>query len=296
VSSYGYWIRQYILFHNKTHPSELGKNHIEQYLNYLVTDRRLSASSQSQALNALIFLYRQVLDIDPGWLDKLERVKQKQFLPTVLTENEVRLIFSYMSGITKLMAGLIYGTGMRVNECVQLRIKDVDFDSNIITIRSGKGGKDRTTLLPERIRAPLQRHILQVMQQHKQDCLRGSGFVPLPGALDRKYPNAAQLPGWQFVFPSSVQRLYPLTGKLVRWHCSTRTLQKAFKDALMDTTVTKHATVHTLRHSFATHLLQSGTDLRTIQTLLGHKSVKTTMIYTHVINAEHNTKSPLDRL
>ena len=274
----------------------MGKTELEQFLNYLVSHRRLSASSQTQALNALIFLYRKVLDIEPGWLEKLERVKQKQFLPTVFTENEVRLVFKQMTGTTRLMAALIYGTGMRVNECVQLRIKDVDFDSNIITIRSGKGGKDRTTLLPERLRGPLQRHILHIMQQHKQDCLSGAGFAPLPGALDKKYPNAAQMPGWQFVFPSSVQRISPTTGKLVRWHCSTSTLQRAFKFALRNTPITKHASVHTLRHSFATHLLQAGTDLRTIQTLLGHNSVKTTMIYTHVMNVEHNTKSPLDRL
>jgi integron integrase len=237
-----------------------------------------------------------VLNIEPGWLENLERVKQKQFLPTVLTVNEVRLIFNQMSGTTKLMAALIYGTGMRVNECVQLRIEDIDFDANIITIRSGKGGKDRTTLLLERLIKPLQRHILHIMQQHKQDCLRGAGYAPLPGALDKKNPNAAQIPGWQYAFPSTVQRVSKITGKLVRWHCSTSTLQRAFKFAVRNTPITKHASIHTLRHSFATHLLQTGTDLRTIQTLLGHNNVKTTMIYTHVLNVEHNTKSPLDTL
>lgn len=269
---------------------------MEAFLNYLVTQRRLSASSQSQALNALMFLYRHVLDVEPGWLDNLARVKRKKFLPTVLTVNEVRDVLTQMQGMPRLMAELIYGTGMRINECIQLRIKDIDFDDKTITVRSGKGGKDRVTLLPDCLVEPLQRHVLSRMQQHKQDSLRGGGFAVLPGALYKKYPNAAKSPSWQYVFASTVERIWPVTGQRVRWHCSASTLQRAFKQALEGTQIAKHASVHCLRHSFATHLLQSGTDLRTIQTLLGHRSVKTTMIYTHVAKSEITTKSPLDQL
>lgn len=274
----------------------MGKAELEAFLNYLVTQRHLSASSQSQALNALFFMYKQVLEIEPGWLDNLARVKRKQFLPTVLSANEVREVLSKMKGTPKLMAKLIYGTGMRVSECTQLRIKDIDFDLKTITVRHGKGGKDRTTLLPKILVDPLQNHLLGVMSRHKDDCLKGAGYVPLPGALYKKYPKAAQSLGWQYVFASSAIRLWPQTGQNVRWHCSTSTPQRAFRRALEDTSITKHASIHTLRHCFATHLLQNGTDLRTIQTLLGHRNIKTTMIYTHIIKAEQNTQSPLDRL
>ncbi|MGB5178786.1 MAG: integron integrase [Gammaproteobacteria bacterium] len=296
ASSYVYWCRQFIFFHHKRHPKDMGKAELEAFLNYLVTQRHLSASSQSQALNALFFMYKQVLEIEPGWLDNLARVKRKQFLPTVLSANEVREVLSKMKGTPKLMAKLIYGTGMRVSECTQLRIKDIDFDLKTITVRHGKGGKDRTTLLPKILVDPLQNHLLGVMSRHKDDCLKGAGYVPLPGALYKKYPKAAQSLGWQYVFASSAIRLWPQTGQNVRWHCSTSTPQRAFRRALEDTSITKHASIHTLRHCFATHLLQNGTDLRTIQTLLGHRNIKTTMIYTHIIKAEQNTQSPLDRL
>jgi integron integrase len=274
----------------------MGKREIEAFLNYLVTQRHLSASSQSQALNAVFFMYKQVLEMEPGWLDNLARVKRKQFLPTVLSVTEVRDILSHMTGTTKLMAELIYGTGMRVNECTQLRIKDIDFDLKTITVRQGKGGKDRTTLLPKRLVSPLQHHLMEVMGLHKDDCLKGAGFAPLPGALYKKYPKASQSVGWQFVFPSNTTRFWPPMGQTVRWHCSSSTPQRAFKVALRKTAITKHASIHTLRHCFATHLLQKGTDLRTIQTLLGHRHINTTMIYTHIIKAEQNTMSPLDTL
>jgi integron integrase len=274
----------------------MGKVELEAFLNYLVTQRHLSASSQSQALNALFFMYKHVLEIEPGWLDNLARVKRKQFLPTVLSANEVREVLTKMIGTPKLMAKLIYGTGMRVSECTQLRIKDIDFDLKTITVRHGKGGKDRTTLLPKKLVDPLQEHLLGVLSRHKDDCLTGAGYVPLPGALYKKYPKAARSLGWQYVFASSAIRLWPRTGQNVRWHCSASTPQRAFRRALEDTSITKHASIHTLRHCFATHLLQNGTDLRTIQTLLGHRNIKTTMIYTHIIKAEQNTQSPLDRL
>jgi len=296
ADSYIYWCKQYILFHRKRHPMDMGKVEIEAFLNYLVAKRHLSASSQSQALNALFFMYKHVLEIRPDWLDNLARAKRKKSLPVVLSVNEVRDVLSNMSNIPKLMAELIYGTGMRVNECTQLRIKDIDFDLKTITVRSGKGAKDRTTILPGRLTKPLQQHLLQVLKRHKNDCLQGAGFTPLPGALYKKYSKAAQSIGWQYVFPSTVIRIWPQTGQKVRWHCSASTPQRAFKSALEKTSITKHASIHTLRHCFATHLLQNGTDLRTIQTLLGHKNIQTTMIYTHIIHAEHNTKSPLDQL
>ena len=296
ATSYSYWCKQYILFHNKRHPKDMGKNELESFLNYLVTKRHLSASSQSQAVNALFFMYKHVLELKPEWLDNLTKAKRRQTLPTVLSLNEVREIFSKMNGTTKLMAELIYGTGMRVNECSQLRMKDVDFDLKTITIRHPKGNVDRTTILPERLIQPLQKYFLLVIERHKVDCLKGAGFVPLPGALYKKYPNAAKSLGWQYVFASTVSRLWPQTGQVVRWHCSASTPQRAFKRALSQTSILKHASIHTLRHCFATHLLQNGTDLRTIQTLLGHKNIQTTMIYTHIIKAEQNTQSPLDRL
>ena len=296
ASSYVYWCRQYILFHKKQHPHQLGKQDIEAFLNYLVSHRRLSASSQSIALNAIIFMYKHVLEMDIGWLDNLVRAKRKVFLPTVLSVNEVRAVLDAMAGTTRLMAELIYGTGMRVNECVQLRIKDVDFDMKTIVVRQGKGGKDRTTLLPEKLVAPLRQHLVKVMALHKEDCLKGAGFTPLPGALYKKYPTIGQSVGWQYVFPSATTRIWSPTGQTVRWHCSASTPQRAFKQALKQTDITKHASIHTLRHCFATHLLQNGTDLRRIQVLLGHRNIKTTMIYTHIVKAEQNTKSPLDSL
>jgi len=284
------------LFHRKKHPAGMGKNEIEQFLNYLVTQRHLSASSQSQALNAIIFMYKNILDIETGWLDKLIRVKRKKSLPTVLSITEVRDVLSHMSGITKLMAELIYGAGFRVNECVQLRIKDIDFELKTVTVRQGKGGVDRCTLLPEKLIPALRTHLLKIVEQHKNDCLKGAGFVPLPGALYKKYPKAAQSIGWQYLFPSKKVQVWPKTQQWVRWHCSATTPQKAFKKALDKTQIYKHASIHTLRHCFATHLLQRGVDLRTIQTLLGHKNINTTTIYTHIIKAEENTKSPFDLL
>lgn len=241
-------------------------------------------------------MYKHVLELDPGWLDDLDRPKKRPSMPTVLSTNQVRNVLDRMSGMPGLIANLIYGTGMRINECIQLRVKDIDFESSTIMVRHGKGGKDRVTILPQSLVEPLRAHLLQVLSMYRQDSLRGAGFAPLPGALYRKYPRASQSFSWQFVFPSTKTRSWPVTGQTVRWHCSPSTPQKAFKAAAISADMPKPVSIHTLRHCFATHLLQSGTDIRTIQNLLGHSNINTTMIYTHVLGAEGNTTSPLDLL
>lgn len=296
AESYVHWVRRYVLFHNKQHPKELGSQDLEKFLNYLAAVRRVSASTQSQALSALVFLYKHVLQMELGWMEKLERAKQKRFLPVVLVPEEVRRVLSHLSGVPKLMAELIYGTGLRIQEDVSLRVLDIDFDAHKILVRSGKGGKDRVTLLPRNLETPLKHHLMALATRHTEECLRGQGFVPLPNALARKYPNAAQSWKWQYVFASSALRRDETTGRLVRWHISPATLQKAFRSAVIKAQVHKHATVHTLRHCFATHLLHSGVDIRTIQTLMGHNSVETTMIYTHVLPSQNQIRSPFDAL
>ncbi len=296
AKSYTFWVRRYVLFHGKRHPLDLGAEALTAFLNHLASIERVSASTQSQALSALVFLYRQVLGSDPGWLQGLERVKRKHFLPVVLTQDEVRAVLGYLKDTPKLMAELIYGTGMRVMECMQLRIKDIDFRSRLITVRSGKGGKDRALRLPQRLDGALQRQVLRVLASHKDALGRGRGYAPMPYALSRKYSAAARSAGWQYVFPSSVERLDPGSQQVVRWHASPSTLQRAFREAVRQAAIRKHASVHSLRHSFATHLLTSGCDIRTIQTLLGHRHLETTMIYTHVGEAMRLVESPLDRL
>ena len=294
--AYCFWIRRYILFHHKQHPRVLGAPGIAPFINHLAVARKVAASTQSQALNAILFLYRDVLEMEIGHLDGLRRIQRPSRIPVVLTVEEVRATLDLMHGATRLMADLLYGAGLRVTECTTLRVKDLDFRAGAITVRSGKGAKDRTTMLPTRLFRPLQQHLLRVVALHQSDVHRGFGYVPLPGALYRKYPNAARSLAWQFVFPSKVVRLCPQTGRLLRWHASESTVQRAFKLALQQAGVRKHASVHTLRHSFATHLLANGTDIRTIQLLLGHRSLQTTMIYTHVEQPVRHTTSPLDRL
>jgi integron integrase len=258
--------------------------------------KRVAASTQSQALNALLFLYQEVLGKEVGHLAGLKRIQRKHRVPVVLTDAEVRSVLNMMKGSPKLMADIMYGCGLRVFECVTLRVKDIDFGAGSITVRSGKGAKDRTTLLPATLVSSLQQHRARIAVLHKNDCLRGAGFAPMPDALYRKYPKASRLFAWQFVFPSSTTRHWPVNGAKVRWHTSDSTVQRAFRAALAMADVQKHATVHTLRHSFATHLLAVGTDIRTIQLLLGYRSLQTTMIYTHVVEATRNVQSPLDRL
>jgi len=294
--SYRYWIRHYIHFHDKCHPGALGAQEVEAFLNHLATVRQVSASTQTQALNALVFLYEGVLEKPLGRMAGLKRVQRHHRVPVVLTRDEVRAVLAHMSGTPRLMAELIYGAGLRVQECVTLRVKDVDLAAGRLSVRSGKGNKDRTTVLPSRLSEPLQQHLLRVAGLHKTDLSHGAGLAPMPNALARKYPSASSSLAWQFVFPSSVLRPWGDTGRMARWHTSVTTVQRAFREAVRRAEIRKHASVHTLRHSFATHLLASGTDIRTIQLLLGHRSLQTTMIYTHVLEATRNVVSPLDKL
>jgi integron integrase len=294
--AYRFWIRKYIYFHKIRHPRDVGVEGIAPYINFLAVEKHVAATTQSQALNALIFLYRDVLEMQVGHIKGLKRVQHISRIPVVLTVEEVRLVLSHMSGTPRLMAELIYGAGLRVTEAMTLRVKDIDFQARTISIRNGKGSKDRTSLLPLRLSDALQRHLLKVIALYKEDAMNGRGFAPLPGALHRKYPGSARSVAWQFVFPSTAVRPCPETGRMLRWHAPDSTVQRAFKAALAKAEIHKHASVHTLRHSFATHLLADGTDIRTIQLLLGHRNINTTMIYTHVQHAIRQTASPLDRL
>lgn len=294
--AYRYWIRQYIFFHNKRHPKELREAEVMQFINHLAVQRKVSASTQTQALNAIAFLYRDVLVIPLGEIAGLNRVQQHKRIPVVMTASEVSAVLAQMSGTTALMAKVMFGSGLRVEECCTLRVKDIDFGSSVINVRDGKGAKDRTTILPDRLQADLQAHLMRVARLHTDDRTRGAGLAPLPGALERKYPKAAESLAWQYVFPSSVCRPWGQSGRLARWHVSPSTIQRAFRQAVVRAGVMKHATVHTLRHSFATQLLASGTDIRTIQLLLGHRNLQTTMIYTHVLEVTRKVTSPFDNL
>jgi integron integrase len=294
--AYRFWIRRYIRFHDVQHPLAVGTAGIAPFVNHLASDRQVAASTQSQAFNAVLFLYRDVLEQTVDHLDGLRRIQKLSRIPVVLSVDEVRDVLAHITGLNHLMAQLLYGAGLRVTECMTLRVKDVDLRSSSLSIRSGKGGKDRTALLPRRLATDLQQQLLHVAALHKRDLAHRRGYAPLPGALHRKYPNASRSLGWQFLFPSKLVRLCPETGKPLRWHASETSVQRAFRAALALAKVDKQASVHTLRHSFATHLLADGTDIRTIQLLLGHRSLKTTMIYTHVHQTMRLVTSPLDRL
>lgn len=289
------WIRRFILYHRKRHPKEMGETEITEFLTHLARDGLVAASTQNQALSALLFLYREVLQRDIGWLDKVQRAKRPARLPVVLTHDEARGVFLNLHGRHRLMAGLLYGSGLRLMECVRLRVKDVDFGYLRITVREGKGGKDRVTMLPVKLAKALERELGKVRAQHQEDIERGLGQVYLPNAVARKYPQAVREWGWQYVFPSSRLSIDPRTGQRRRHHTDESVLQTAVKRAVRAAGITKAATCHTLRHSFATHLLENGYDIRTVQELLGHKDVSTTMIYTHVLNKPGlGVKSPLD--
>ena len=293
--SYTEWIRRFILFHKKRHPGDMAEAEVTEFLTHLARVGNVAASTQNQALSALLFLYKEVLKVEIGWLDNVERAKKPTKLPVVLTAEEVQLIFMHLKGREKLMAQLLYGSGLRLMECVRLRIKDVDFARAHITVRDAKGGKERVTMLPINLAEPLRIHVAGMQLQHQQDLCDGFGTVHLPFALARKYPNAEKEWCWQYVFPSTRIALDPRSEKRQRHHVAEGILQGALKRAVRASGVAKPATCHSLRHSFATHLLENGYDIRTVQELLGHKDVSTTMIYTHVLNKPGiGVRSPLD--
>jgi len=295
--AYVAWIRRYILFHDKRHPAEMGAPEISRFLSALAVEEKVAASTQNQALSALLFLYRDVLEIDVPWLDDIVRAKRPQRLPVVLTRDEVRAILRRLEGMPRLMAYLMYGAGLRLLECCRLRVQDVDFGSNHLVVRRGKGDKDRVTMLPAAVKSNLARHLEGVREQHQRDLRCGAGWVELPTALDRKYPNAGREWAWQWVFPATRMYVDRLTRQRRRHHLHESVVQRAVKHAVWRAGLSKRAGPHTLRHSFATHLLEDGHDIRTVQELLGHRDVTTTQIYTHVLNrGPAGVRSPADGL
>lgn len=295
-ATYVDWIKRFIFFHDKRHPKDMGALEVEAFLTHLAVAGKVSASTQNQAKSALLFLYREVMETQLPWLDNITQAKAPKRLPVVLTVAEVQAVLSRLSGSHLLIASLLYGGGMRLMEAVRLRVKDVEFSRREIIVREGKGFKDRVTMLPEAVISALQAHLLKVKTLHTEDLAQGFGEVYLPFALDKKYPNAGHEWGWQYIFPSKNLSIDPRSGKTRRHHLDEKGVQRAVKQAVRAADLTKPATPHTLRHSFATHLLQSGYDIRTVQELLGHSDVSTTMIYTHVLNkGGRGVVSPLDR-
>ncbi|MEX1211789.1 MAG: integron integrase [Balneolaceae bacterium] len=293
--AYCRWVRHYVRYHKMTHPRELKPTDMEAFLNYLAVDRRVAASTQNQALSALVFLYRDVLKMEVGYLKNLKRAKKPKNLPVVLSVDETLRLLSCIEGIDGLVCRLIYGSGLRISEALRLRVLDTDFDYHQITIRSGKGQKDRVTMLPESLVGELQKHIQKVRFLHEQDLQRGFGETLLPASVALKSPGAAAEFKWQYLFPSRHRNRDPHSGLYHRHHISPRNIQKAVRIGARQARIDKKVTPHVLRHSFATHLLQNGYDIRTVQELLGHRSVKTTMVYTHVLNrGGRGVVSPLD--
>ncbi len=293
--TYIQWIRRYILFHGKRHPRDMAEPEVEAFLTHLAVDGNVAASTQNQALSALLFLYRYVLHQPLSESIDAVRARPSKHLPTVLSVDEVQVLLRYLAGTHQLLAKLLYGSGLRVKEGLRLRVKDLDFAQGQILIRDAKGNKDRVTMLPETIAGQLQAHLVQVKQTHVDDLALGYGAVYLPFALSRKYPLAERDWLWQYVFPARTRSSDPRSGHIRRHHLDDAALQRSLKLAATEAGISKKVTCHTLRHSFATHLLQNGYDIRTVQELLGHKDVKTTMIYTHVLNKGGlGVKSPLD--
>ncbi|MEE4282250.1 MAG: integron integrase [Pseudomonadales bacterium] len=291
------WIRRFILANNKRHPAELGKRELEAFLTRIAVQDRVAPSTQNQALSALLFLYKEVLHIEVPWLVDVRRAKARDYLPVVLTRDEIQALLGELSGVHHLAASLLYGTGMRLMECLRLRIKDMDFERSEITVRLGKGGKDRRTLFPESLQPALRAQMRDARHLHENDLALGFGEVWLPDALARKYKNAAREWGWQYVFPAAARSIDPRSGVERRHHLGEAQLQRAVKRATKLARIHKKATCHTLRHSFATHLLERGYDIRTVQELLGHSDLATTQIYTHVLGKGANAvRSPLDIL
>jgi integron integrase len=291
------WVNRFFRFHRR-HPRELEADEINRFLTHLAVHDHVAASTQRQALSAILFLYRNVLKMDPPWIENIVRARQPKRLPTVLSREEVAALLARLEGTVQLIVLLLYGTGMRILECLRLRIQDLDFDLGNITIRNGKGRKDRTALLPDACRQSIRDHLVHVRELHGKDLADGFGRVHLPEALGRKYPNAAADWRWQYVFPAGSRGTDPRTNTIRRHHLHESVIQKAIKQAARDAGLAKRTSCHTLRHSFATHLLMAGYDIRTIQELLGHKDVKTTMIYTHVLNKSggRGIVSPADTL
>lgn len=281
---YAEWVKRYIRFHHYRHPSEMGAVEIEAFLTHLAVMRDVSASTQNQALAALLFLYKEVLKLELPRLQDVVRAKKPRHLPVVLTREEVEVLLAQMQGVQWLVANVLYGSGLRLLEALRLRVKDVDFTRCEIVVRDGKGQKDRVTMLPKRVSEPLQAYLEKVQRLHREDLAEGFGEANLPFALARKYPGAAREWGWQFVFPSVNRSRDPRGQGIFRHHLHEKTIQRAVREAARRAGLIKHATPHSLRHSFATHLLEAGQDIRTVQELLGHSDVKTTMIYTHVLN------------
>lgn len=292
---YVQWVKRFVLHHGKRHPAQMGAAEVEAFLTHLAVVGRVSAATQNQARSALLFLYKEVLGSALPWLDNVEQAKRPKRLPVVLTPEEARALMAGLDGAHWLVAALLYGAGLRLMEALRLRVQDVDFKRREIVVRQGKGFKDRVTMLPDAALGRLADHLLAVRALHAQDLAEGFGEVYLPYALDRKYPGAGREWGWQYVFPSAKRSLDPRSGKVRRHHLDEQTIQRAVKRAVREAGIVKPATPHTLRHSFATHLLQNGHDIRTVQELLGHEDVQTTMIYTHVLNrGGHGVASPLD--
>jgi integron integrase len=297
VATYEQWLRRFLRFHQMRHPRQMGEAEINAFLSHLATEERVSASTQNQALAALLFLYRTVLGGDVGNLEGVIRARKRQRLPVVLTVGEVRAVLHHLDGAEALVAQLLYGAGLRLMEALRLRIKDVDLEQRCITVRCGKGDKDRRTVLPSSLVDPLKRHMNEVQHQHQNDLSAGWGAVELPHALERKYRNAAREWGWQWLFPQGRRWRDPRQNIEGRHHLDPSLVQRAVRAAVQAAGISKPATCHTFRHSFATHLLEQGADIRTIQELLGHSDVKTTMIYTHVLNrGPTGVRSPADLL
>lgn len=293
--AYSFWIADFIRHHSMTHPSEMGVKQVESFLTHLAVERKVAAATQNQALSAILFLYKEVLGEEIPWVQDVTRARQPKRLPVVFSRSEAQAVIAQMDGQVALMVRLLYGAGLRVTEAVRLRVKDVDFDYRQIVVRDGKGRKDRVTLLPDSLDEALQSQIERVLTLHTSDLESGYGEVYMPNALGNKYRNAAKSPEWQFVFPATRIATDPRTGKQRRHHVQTQVLQRAVKKAVRNANILKHASCHTFRHSFATHLLENGYDIRTVQDLLGHKDVRTTQIYTHVIKRGGNAvRSPLD--
>ncbi len=294
--AYSEWVRRFVIFNGKRHPRDLGAAEVEAFLTHLAVHGRVAASTQNQAKSALLFLYKEVLGFELPWLEGIQSAKRPARLPVVLTRAEIRSLLAETSGTPRLILHLLYGSGLRIMEALRLRVKDVDFERREIIVRDGKGARDRVTMLPAGLAPMLMEHLARVLELHGADLELGYGAVYLPFALARKYPNAAREWGWQYVFPSRGRSVDPRSGEIRRHHAGDKSVQRALRAALRKSGIAKPATPHTLRHSFATHLLESGYDIRTVQELLGHRDVATTQIYTHVLNrGPRAVLSPLDR-